>query len=221
MINIKETRSKYGFSQEYLADKLGISRITLMKIEKGERPLNIFEKQKLSELLREFDTEYMVNDSISINDNKNKKTNNNIRINIPQENKEKFKNVLLYILNKVGAKPNVGKTVIYKLLYFIDFNHYEKYEKQIMGLTYIKAPKGPMPIKFEDMIKEMEKEQELTEINSKYFGKDQKKYMPLISIEKSQDNLSGSEIQTIDAVLNKYSDLSATEISELSHRDTP
>jgi len=42
---------------------------------------------------------------------------------------EKFKEVLLYILGKVGSKPNIGQTVLYKLLYFIDFNYYEKYEE--------------------------------------------------------------------------------------------
>lgn len=46
-----------------------------------------------------------------------------IRIDIPQKNLDKFKEVLLYILNKVGANPNIGQTVIYKLLYFIDFNY--------------------------------------------------------------------------------------------------
>ena len=218
--NIKEIRTKYGFSQSYLADKLGISRITLDKIEKGERILKIFEKQKLDELLQEFDIEDAVNDSISFS-NENSNIKNNIRIDSPIENKFKFKNVLFYILNKIGARPNVGKTVLYKLLYFIDFNYYEKFEKQIMGLTYIKAPRGPLPIKFKDMIQELEEGKEIIEINSKYFEKDQKKYIPLVSIEKALENLSGSELQIIDDVLNKYSNLTATEISEVSHRDTP
>lgn len=60
-----------------------------------------------------------------------------IRISIPENNIEKFKQVFLYILSKVGARPNVGQTVLYKLLYFIDFDYYELYEKQLMGLSYI------------------------------------------------------------------------------------
>jgi hypothetical protein len=66
-----------------------------------------------------------------------------IRINIPQKNIGKFKEVLLYILNKIGSKPNIGETVIYKLLYFIDLNYYEKYEEQLIGATYIKNHHGP------------------------------------------------------------------------------
>ncbi|MDD4141558.1 MAG: hypothetical protein PHR20_02025 [Bacteroidales bacterium] len=33
--------------------------------------------------------------------------------------------VLLYILERCSGKTNVGKTVLYKLLYFSDFNYYE------------------------------------------------------------------------------------------------
>ena len=53
----------------------------------------------------------------------------------------KFKQVLLYILNKCGQKPNVGKTVLNKLLYFADFNYYEKYFESITGVEYVKLPK--------------------------------------------------------------------------------
>jgi hypothetical protein len=56
-------------------------------------------------------------------------------------NKEKFKELLLYILYEVGMKPNIGKTVLYKLLYFCDFNFYELYGKSITGMQYIKLPK--------------------------------------------------------------------------------
>jgi hypothetical protein len=70
------------------------------------------------------------------------------RISIPQKNLKKFEQVLLYILCKVGSKPNIGETVIYKLLYFIDFNFYEKYEEQLIGATYIKNQYGPTPKEF-------------------------------------------------------------------------
>ncbi|MDR3168602.1 MAG: SocA family protein [Candidatus Peribacteria bacterium] len=53
----------------------------------------------------------------------------------------KFKQAFLYLLNKVAQKPNVGKTVINKLLYFADFNHYEKYWESITGVDYIKMPR--------------------------------------------------------------------------------
>jgi hypothetical protein len=69
---------------------------------------------------------------------------------IRQKNIEKFKQVILYILTKVGAKPNFDQTVLYHLLYFIDFDYYELYEEQLMGLKYIKSSSGPIPVDFEN-----------------------------------------------------------------------
>lgn len=71
-----------------------------------------------------------------------------MRISIPANNAQKFREVLLYILNKIGAKSNVGESVIYNLLYFIDFDFYEKYEEQLIGATYKKNTFGPTPIEF-------------------------------------------------------------------------
>ena len=79
---------------------------------------------------------------------KKEKVEPQIRISDPQKNLEKFKEVFLYILNKVGSKPNIGETVIYKLLYFIDFNFYEKYEEQLIGAAYLKNRFGPTPVEF-------------------------------------------------------------------------
>ena len=81
---------------------------------------------------------------------------NSLRVSVPLMNVVKFKEVLLYILSKVGAKPNVGQTVIYKLLYFIDFDFYELYEEQILGLKYIKNTYGPTPTGFDKIIKQID-----------------------------------------------------------------
>ena len=59
----------------------------------------------------------------------------NIRQNKPTLNKKKAKAVILYFLNKLGA---LDKTKLELLLYFCDFDYYEKYEKSLTGMTYIK-----------------------------------------------------------------------------------
>lgn len=55
-------------------------------------------------------------------------------------------------MNAVGARPNVGETVLFKFFYFIDFNYYEKYGEQIIGATYIKNERGTMPMEFQGII---------------------------------------------------------------------
>jgi hypothetical protein len=63
-------------------------------------------------------------------------------------NKEKLKQLIHYIIHKCQDKPDFGKTVLYKLMYFSDFNHYEIYEKLITDETYIKKQYGPVPSHF-------------------------------------------------------------------------
>jgi uncharacterized phage-associated protein len=159
---------------------------------------------------------------ITVNlDNKSEKTTKpkaEIRINVPQKNLNKFKEVLLYILNKVGSKPNVGESVLYKLLYFIDFDYYEKYEEQLIGATYIKNNYGPTPKEFIKIIGEMEGK-EISRVESQYFQYPQTKYLPLRNPDLSE--LKAYELRMIDSVLEKLSDMNATEISEYSHKDVP
>ncbi len=141
-----------------------------------------------------------------------------MRISVPQNNVEKFKEALLYILKQVGSKPNIGQTVLYKLLYFIDFNFYEKYEEQLNGATYQKNHYGPTPIEFAKIIDEMEGV-DLETVKSKYFQKDQTKYLPRREADLSK--FKGHEIDMINEVIKELSDMNATQISDYSHKDVP
>ena len=225
MFNIlKYLREEQSLSQDDLASALGLSRQTISKYENGETNFTLDIIKKLSHF---FDVDYScfidnkppVRPEYNIIEGKKATEEQEIRIDIPQENISKFKQVLLYILNKVGAKPNVGQTVIYKLLYFIDFDYYEIFEEQLMGLKYIKNTYGPTPIDFAKLIQEMEKDGELEEVKTKYFNKDQTKYLPIK--EPNLSLLSGQEIKHIDDELARLSDMTAKELSEYSHKDIP
>ena len=148
-----------------------------------------------------------------------KKLNNCERISVPQCNIDKFKEVFMYIISKVGAKPNVGQTVLYKLLYFIDFDYYELYEEQLIGEKYIKNKFGPTPVGFVKIIEQMQKDGDCKEEKVLYFGHYQIKYLPEKPVKLSA--LSKREIKHIDDILEKYSDKSADALSEISHKDIP
>ena len=150
---------------------------------------------------------------------KEKLKQSEIRINIPIKNIEKFKQVFLYILKRIGAKPNIGKTVLYKLLYFIDFDYYELFEEQLMGLEYIKNHYGPTPVDFDNLTKQMEDNGEIEEIKTKHFDFEQTKYLPVKEPDLSM--LSARELEHINKVLEKHSDKSARELSDFSHKDIP
>jgi transcriptional regulator with XRE-family HTH domain len=220
---IKVLREEMDISQEDLAKILNIDRASLSQIENGKRSVKAEELSLISKALNvSADMLLGLTSSPEISLEKGQRSNlekGPMRINIPQRKTDKFKEVLLYILSKVGAKPNVGETVLYKLLYFIDFNFYEKYEEQLIGATYIKNHHGPTPIEFRAIIKEMVSAKELECVQSKYFNFPQRKYLPRRASNLSL--LTAEELQLIDDVLNKLSNMTATEISEYSHGDVP
>lgn len=223
---IEKLRKKYNLTQEFVALGIGVSRPTYIQIERGERELTISEAEKISKLfnltLTDFLSQKITFYSLEIEKEAPKRVKDEeIRISVPQEKIEKFKQILLYILRKVGGKPNVGMTVIYKLLYFIDFDYYEKYEEQLMGLTYIKNHYGPTPVIFEKVVEEMIKADTIEIIKSKYYQHHQKKYLVNPKIEPDLSILTGQEMEHIDWELNRLSDFTASALSDFSHRDVP
>ena len=219
---IKALREENNFSQVYMARELGMSRPTYMQIEQGERELTITEARKLAaifsisfeDFLADKTPEYKV-----IIEKESKKSSVGLQIRVTKKNLEKFKQVLLYILGKVGSKPNIGETVIHKLLYFIDFDYYEKFEENLMGATYIKNHHGPTSKELGLIFADMQKKGEIEAVKSEYFKYEQKKYLP--RKRPNLDILSAREIEHIDDVLARLSDKNAKEIENYSHEDIP
>jgi transcriptional regulator with XRE-family HTH domain len=219
---IKKLREEIGISQQNLAGKLGILRPTISQIENGERKVTAEELIRLSKILNT-SVQYLMGlvdqPEIVLQERREKMTKPQMRINVPAKNVDKFKEVLLYILEKVGSKPNIGETVIYKLLYFVDFNYYEKYEEQLIGATYIKNTYGPTPIEFRKIVDKMIEKKEIIRVANEYFSFPQTKYLPLRRPDLSE--LKATEKELIDDVLCRLSDLKASQISEYSHNDVP
>ena len=76
--------------------------------------------------------------------------------------KANLKTYSIIVYQNVGSDSTVGKTVLYKLLYFIDFNYFEIYEKSLTNETYKRLPHGSAPTHFDLAISELEKEEKIT-----------------------------------------------------------
>ncbi len=224
---IKQLRGKAGLSQQDVADKIGIARATYAGLETGRRDPNLTEIREIAEyyqvspsdlidgkvsLINEQVIAYTFDDKLD--------TDIEPRDIDPKFNPEKLREVLLYILEKIGAKPNIGETVLYKLLYFIDFDYYEKHGKSITGLTYIRNHFGPTPaMSFKEVVKGLKENDELEIVETKFFSNTQKKYLPTKSVKL--EKLSAKELEHINEELVRLSDKTASELTELSHYDTP
>lgn len=206
-MNLKLLRQQHNITQEAMSEKLGVSRPTYIQIERGEKEPTVSQARTIARL---FDT--------------NEKQETEKKTQIPQKgmiqfNPQRFKEILLYTLEKIGAKSNIGETALYKLLYFMDFDFYEKFGRPLMGATYMKNHHGPTPKQFKPIADEMIEKGELERVKSKYFQYDQKKYFPLR--KPKFDAFTVGEIKHIDEVLARLSDKNASELSSYSHEDIP
>ena len=59
-------------------------------------------------------------------------------------NKKKYEQVIIYLCSKLGGEIR-GKKKLAKLLYYSDFDFFEKFQKSITGDIYNAYPKGPLP----------------------------------------------------------------------------
>jgi len=216
-------RKLKGYSQADLARFLDIPRSSIAQIELGNRNITVVELMKLSEVLgfsldkfltRENDTEKpmeVVEEAAPAREE--------IRVSVPHLKIIKLQNILLYILERCAGKPNIGETVLYKLLYFSDFNFYEIYEEHMTGARYRKLPYGPVPHELDRLIARMTENGQLQRIKTEYRGFPQTRYLPLEKADLTQ--MTAAEKEVIDRVLDRFSDWSASAISEYSHSDIP
>ena len=220
---ITELRKMKGLSQQDLAKSVKISRPSLAQIELGNRTVDVLELQRLSMVLG-FSLDDFVSKDFEVSpemENKAEAKSKQVmeRVSVPSLQVNKFKNVLLYILERCAGKPNVGETVLYKLLYFSDFNYYELYEEHLTGAKYRKLPYGPVPQKFDSIIGQMMEHGQIQRIKTEYFYKIQTRYIPLAKSNLTE--LKASEMEVIDRVIEQLSDWSAAAISNYSHKDIP
>lgn len=118
-------------------------------------------------------------------------------------NSDKFKAMIHYIISRCESWDNFA---LYKLLYFSDFDCYEKYEQPLSGETYIRKTEGPVPSHFRKSIEELVGDGKIEEC-----PKDQ--YFSLAEPDLSL--LSLNEIQVIDDVISHFKQ------SRHSHGDIP
>lgn len=219
---VTELRKRKGLSQEDLAKRVHISRSSLTQIELGNRGVDVLELQKLS-LQLGFSLDEFLSPDFELNPNFVDEPSISLekkeRITVPKFQTEKSKNVLLYLLERCAGKPNVGETVLYKLLYFSDFNYYELYEEHLTGAKYRKLPFGPVPQKLDSLIQQMIEKKQLQRVKTVYRGYAQTRYLPLVKADLQE--LKASETEVIDRVIEQMSDWSAAAISEYSHKDMP
>lgn len=124
----------------------------------------------------------------------------------------KLKNIILYFIEKCG---NTFNTKMNKLLFYTDFLSYRTYGYGMSGLAYKAIQFGPVPVRWDRVYSLMDDiYPEIIEFSSGNCG------TKLCSTLSPDYNcFSTEELSVLDSVLNKFKDISASEISELSHKE--
>lgn len=209
---IKNWREEKGVSQEQFSKAVGLSRVAVSEIERGNRGVDSVELVKIAGF-------FNISTDALLSDDKPGKfvgIENNFKF-----EPNKLKNVILYILEKCGGKPNLGETVLYKLLYFIDFDNFETTGKPMTGINYINRQFGPVPATKEycAVVEKMQSADQLKIFPQEYYGLVQKRYVALTNYDDGSMGLK--EIKIIDSVINRLSDMSARKIEDYVHEDAP
>ena len=223
--NLVRLRQKAGFTQEAIAKQLEITRATYIKLERGQNSPTLEQMKRLADCL-EVPVKALIDEKPATTRVKpqpvkrpRRRTGDGQRP-TTKVDLAKLENVLLYVLNKIGSQPNIGETVLYKILYFIDFDYYERHDRSITGLRYYHNHYGPTPgPAFQDLIMAMTADDKLQIVETKFYDKVQKKY--LASLNPDLTRLNGQEVEHINDVLGRLSHKAAREITDYAHQDTP
>ena len=124
----------------------------------------------------------------------------------------------MYILFKCSNKPNLGKTVLCTVMYFIDFNYYELYGEFLTKETYIKSKRGIRPKHFRKVTESMIAKNQLFLRREPYYNRILHRYYPTI-IPTSK--FSSRELAVINSCIRKLSDDNAYTITKYAFQDPP
>lgn len=140
-----------------------------------------------------------------------------MKVKISPCNYRKLEQAILFFCHNINNKT-LGKTKLFKLLYFADSRFYLEYGKTITGDKYVKYKEGPIPSHANQILKKMQKN--LMEIDIKKWG-DKFKF---VFRPKQQPNLSvfsKEEVEILQKVAQKFKYTKREEIVELSHQELP
>ena len=124
----------------------------------------------------------------------------------------------------VQNTKNVGRTKLFKLLYFWDFDHFRKYGYSVTGYNYYTFKFGPVPkVLFNDIIVNKLPsflDSDLLIIDdSKYDEDDGYKKFKVVLKNKSIDLdwLSKNELNSLKEIAEIYQEATAKEMVKISH----
>jgi len=190
--NIAKIRNEKGFTQEQIANVLGVSRVTYINIEMGKRDLTTGELAKLSAFFNIPIPEFFDQ---------------------PRDN-EKFKQMYFYLLRRF--KNGVPKTKLAKMLYLADFSCFYDNLSSMSGVRYIRREYGPVADVFFEMTENLYDKGKIDIIPLDYAL-----LIKSTTTELDVDLLTADDMDRLDKICDFWEDRRTSEIVNFTHEQKP
>jgi DNA-binding XRE family transcriptional regulator/uncharacterized phage-associated protein len=191
---IIKLREQQGLTQEFVANRLGLSRQSYILIEQGRRSLDVSELETLAELFGINTAEFFTQ----------------------PRNNEKFQQMMLYIL-KLAEKRGVTKTKLAKLLYLADFRNFYEELEPMSGALYVRREYGPVADIFFELVDNLYDKGRI-DIDKTSTGA---MIVKSKTFEPDDSLLSTSEKGKIREIYELWKDKRTEEIVDYTHQQKP
>jgi uncharacterized phage-associated protein len=134
-------------------------------------------------------------------------------------NNKKYKNAILYFANKI-QNGTLGRLKMMKLLYYLDFDFFEKYGRSVTGDIYLRWENGPVPESGLAMLTKM-RGQEI-KITSRKIGVGINDQLHIEALQPYDLSVfDKEELVMLEEVSDKWEKFSGSEMKSATHGEAP
>lgn len=137
---------------------------------------------------------------------------------LARHEREKLINAIVYFARNTRY---CGKTKLFKLLYFLDFEHFKAIGRSVTGLDYYAWKMGPVPVALYEEIempgRDLVEKVSITSVPT-LRGKDMYLIQPKAAFDPS--HFTKRELRLLERLANEHRDSQADEMIEASHLET-
>ena len=135
------------------------------------------------------------------------------------EFEKKYKAIIKYIAHEYHA---IGKTQLYKILFFLDRESYKVHKETFTGDTYIKGQYGPTPKKIPRMLDELVRAGSIIFVNKRIFSYEKQVLTLLENYSEALSNefneyIRASDVSHIKAIVAKYKSYTSRDFMTETH----
>jgi hypothetical protein len=133
--------------------------------------------------------------------------------------RDKFRELVVYVSERLAEDPSFGDTKLNKVLYFVDFLGYSHLGHAVTGARYQKERHGPLARPLLPVRQELEQEGAVHVEMRPAGTRTRRVTTPLRGADMS--HFSMEEVELIDSIIDQLRGHSAVAVSRISHQNSP